>query len=1364
MKGNAYQKVIKQAALSLLVFFAGNTNSYAGSVDIAQTPLFLGAGVQPNIFFVSDDSGSMDWETMMPGYWRHDAYDPNPLRQGTFSDTGATWLDNGTWETAVFNGTDAMDGAYGYIYGRSGGSTDNVYSLDCDGSYYRGWAEECGDSSDSPFDVDWRGRSSGLNKVFFNADIDYKPWSGPCGYGDCIDASFTAARSDPYSTQPGYSIIRNLNLDGDAQGGPFIYDVWIDDSGYSGSGPDSGTSFDETGYAASGLATGAAGLAADLPNGMVDLWDSHMRFTVSAASVNVQLITYNPRPLIPNRGLNENNAFLNTNLSNASCYDVLGTDAMVKSIRDLIINDPANAVAHASTTGAVGCRTIVEVQQNAANWFQYYRRRAFPVKNAVAAVIDAQPNFRYGMTLLNENTTSVGDIFIEVPPGGTSNVAPHNLSIKDAYFSYRQQSNGTPLRKALKMAGEYYSGNETTVPPIKYSCQKNFTILFTDGYWNGGSPYVGDVDNDGVSNTVADVSYLYYGKGSLTGDIYSPMDDNVQVDLPVEADMPTFNAPDNDRTYQHMVTFSVAFGVTGKLVDADNDGEPDVRYDGNAWATGDLTDIKRGDGSSNGWGPASSGPDKIDDLWHAAYNSGGTYASAATPDEITDKLIKAISNIEKRQSSAAAVALNSGTLNANSRVYQASFNSSNWSGSLRSIPIQDGPIDENPADGNDDSPPECDPAQYQTLGALCIDFNDPDDVGEWDAAQKLEVRSEDTRKIFSYSADNNTGIVFDTITDLDAAQQIALRTHPDTLALEALSVGQQRLDYVRGNNANEGTSATNFRVRMSVATGNSKLGDIIHSAPAFVGKPDFFYPDNLEATSYNAFKIAQKNRPGVVYVGANDGMLHAFDASNSSTKGEEIFAYAPGKLISKLPQLTSQTYNQSHTYFVDGSPVTFDAYNGGWKTLLAGSAGAGGQLVYGLDITDPYASGYDESNMLWEFTDVPRVNAGKIYGDIDLGYTIGDVSYARMNNGKWVVIFGNGFNNTEADANPSLTGNAVIYVVDAYTGELIKKFDTQVGMAEDPTGANRPNGISRVTPIDTNGDFKVDYLYAGDLFGNVWKMDVTSSTDSSWTSAYTASSKPKPFFIAKDASGVEQAITTALSVKRHPVKVDETLVLFGTGSYIAVNDSTTVQTQTFYSVWDDGTGTQYARSNFLEQKILDVQTITGTDGIDRDFRVTSSADVDPANYKIDWTTDKGWFMDLGYGADVGERVNVEPILRGNRIIFVTLTPDPDPCNFGGTSWIMEVNANDGSRLRQSPFDVNGDGIIDDLDIVSFGGDDETVTSGVRSKEGIVAKPGILNTKGKKELKFLSGTSGKIDTVTESINENLRDRQSWRQLR
>lgn len=167
-----------QIALSVVIFLTGSTNvAYAGSVGIAQTPLFLGASVQPNVFIVSDDSGSMDWETMTPTYWRYESYDPDPFRRGEFRDYNSSQDDDGTWRAAVFHDswTEDLDGGYGYIYGRSGGSTDNVYGNDCDGSYYRGWAEDCADATDSPLDVDWRVRSSSLNRVFYNPDIDYQP-------------------------------------------------------------------------------------------------------------------------------------------------------------------------------------------------------------------------------------------------------------------------------------------------------------------------------------------------------------------------------------------------------------------------------------------------------------------------------------------------------------------------------------------------------------------------------------------------------------------------------------------------------------------------------------------------------------------------------------------------------------------------------------------------------------------------------------------------------------------------------------------------------------------------------------------------------------------------------------------------------------------------------------------------------------------------------------------------------------------------------------------------------------------------------------------------------------------------------------
>lgn len=1357
-------KVLQGVALSATVFFASAVPVSAANLSMANTPLFLGAAVQPNVFFVSDDSGSMDWEFVTPAHWRWNNYDPDPIRNGSFDDSTPISSQNtdGTIDSAEFEGTDSSGGGYGYIYSNS----DNVYGNDCTSTYYGSRAESCADATNHPLDVEWRGRSAGLNKIFYDTNIEYQPWDGPCNASGtaCANASYTSARSDPYSTQPGYSITRNLATDGDANNGPFIYEVWIDDSGYTGTIPRRGSNFNETGHASTAFTPVITGgiITSDAGNNEVDLWDSHMRFTVTNAEINVKLIEYNPVPSGGTRGLNET-IRVDTDISNSACYDVLGSDAMVKSIRDNILADPANATNYIHAQNTAGCKTIAEVRQNVANWYQYYRRRAFPVKNAIAEVIDAQPTFRFGMTLINR----YDQVFTQVPDISVTNFSAHNTSIKQEYFAYRQASNGTPLRSALYRAGQYFDDTLTSPnadDPIVYSCQKNFTVLFTDGYYSGSFSSLSDRDGDNISPTLSDISYYFYDRD------LSPLADNVQVDLPLESDLPLNTALSTDgdpRTHQHMVTFTVAFGVTGNLSDADGDDLPDLDGSGNAWATGAPT--KSGNWAPDVFSSTQRARDlaRIDDLWHAAFNSAGIYASASSPTEVSQKLVEAISAIASRVGSASAVALNSGTLNANSRLYQARFNSNGWSGDIFSVPIQDGEVDIDGIPG-DDSPLQC--ALYPTLGELC-------DM-EWSGGQQLATLGHAARTVFSMKTDDHSIVEFSDITDLSTAQQTALRTNPDTLAVETVSRGQDRLDYLRGDHSKEADqSGGSFRVRLEVRDFTNEnglgvksiLGDIIHSAPAFVGAPAFSYPNTLEADRYAAYRVLEKDREGIVYVNSNDGMLHAFAA----TTGVEKFAYTPGALTNKLNLLTSPVYNSSHSYFLDGSPIIFDAYksgvNSGWNTMLASSAGAGAQLVFGLNVTDPSTVNLASNLSPWEFTDSAYTDVNGVHGDADLGFTLGDVSYGKMNTGGWAVIFGNGYNNTFADGNVSTTGNAVIYVVDAFNGALIKKLDTQVGMAEDPTGGSRPNGISTVTPVDMDGDFKVDVLYAGDLFGNVWKVDVTNSNPASWNFAYTSAGAPTPFFIAQDSTGVEQPITSALAIKRHPIVKDQTLVLFGTGKYFEVGDSASTgastQIQTFYGIWDNNTGIQHVRSNLLEQEIINQVIVTGTDAVDREFRLTSS-EKDNTDYAIDWSTDKGWYMDLRYGTEYGERVVADPLIRNNRIIFVTQTPDEDPCSSGGTSWIMEINANDGNRLDVPPFDVNGDGIIDDLDVVSYLSDANTITSGVRSKEGIVAQPGILNkTQGQAgEFKYFAGTKGGTDVVIESASSEFRKRQSWRQIR
>jgi len=992
------EKCIEVLALSAIVFFSSAAHAVQPqNLGIAKTPLFLGFSVQPNIFFVSDDSGSMDLEILTPAYWRWYHYDPDPIRDGNYTSRPPTETVNGrnprpvitrftggTFQSAMFGLNDTDRGLYGSIYSND----DNVFRNSCSnqGSPWRGRTESCKNSQNHPLDVDWRARSSDLNRVFYNANILYEPWDGPCTPSGtpCANASFISARSNPYSTQNGFGILRNLSTDGDANNGPFIYEVWIDDSGYTGDNirprpspsprPERGTRFNETGYAAS--AFGSATDIPDAPNGEVDLWDSHMRLTVSSTSISVSLVAYNPQNTAAG-GLNETNLGGVITLNSDSCYKVLGNESSVQAIRDQIIKNPSNAAIDIVATGIPGdpgaaagpeCRTIAETRQNIANWYQYYRRRAYSVKNAIAEVMDAQASFRFGLTVLNNidpDVTYVDDegrpiggkgIFVPLP-AIDEDLSQHNERIKQEYFSFVQPPRGTPLRSALTRAGEYYKkgislSKEDYPSPIIYPCQKNFTILLTDGFWNSDSGFsVGDPDRDTKPNTVADVAYKYY-----ISDLDSTIDNEVALDLPDEIDLlgKTGTTSPEGPTFQHMVTFTVAFGVEGNLVDRDGDGNPDADATGNAW----TVPAKNGK-----WGNPTIGgtADNIDDLWHAAFNSGGVFASASTPREVSDRLIKAIAAFSSRLGSAAAVALNSGTLNANSRLYQARFDSTGWSGNLFSVPIQDGFVDLVPPEG-DDSPPECDGF---AIGELC----NP----EWNAALELANRDYTTRKIFTMNTDDFSLAAFAWDT-LGSAQQDALRVNPDAPpvavpVLEPIDRGEDRLAYIQGDHTNEVNVNGDFRTRSKV--GNYKgptslnvknrLGDIVHSSPAFAGAPNFFYPESIEEGSYAEFKRNNRDRTGVVYVGTNDGMLHGFNAIT----GNEEFAYIPGFLVNKLNRLTSPAYNSRHEYYVDGSPIVFDAYQGGWKSILASSVGAGGQGVFGLDVTDPENFAGERYQKIW---------------------------------------------------------------------------------------------------------------------------------------------------------------------------------------------------------------------------------------------------------------------------------------------------------------------------------------------------------------------------------------------------------------
>ncbi len=675
------------------------------------------------------------------------------------------------------------------------------------------------------------------------------------------------------------------------------------------------------------------------------------------------------------------------------------------------------------------------------------------------------------------------------------------------------------------------------------------------------------------------------------------------------------------------------------------------------------------------------------------------------------QLANAFDEIISRVGSASSASVNAGSISSTTRVYQAKFNSGDWTGSLLSFPVQsvDNPVT-----------PE------NEIGQLLPQ--------EWDAADQLPAFG--SRQIVTINQNTGLAVPF-RWGNIGAARQSQLAPTADGL-------GPQRLDYIRGDGARERLNGGMFRNRPR------KLGDIVSSSPAFVGKPESDYSDTLQAVPYSSFVTANAAREGMVYVGSNDGMLHAFNASS----GVERFAFIPGGVFTNLHELTKPSYN--HMFFVDGSPTVGDIFNGSvWKTMLVAGLNRGGRSIYALDITNP--SSLSEATATtafrWEFTDT------------DLGYTYSRPQLVRMANGVWAAIFGNGYQ----PSTPTGTGRAYLYIVNAWTGALIRKIDTGVG------NLTTPNGLATPAIVDLDGDGIVEYAYAGDLQGNLWKFRLTGATVGNWDVAFTSPSR-QPLFVARDASNARQPITSRPEVGFGP-NGNDLVVLFGTGKFLELVDKTPTQQQTFYGVFDANTGgvgdIVSGRAVMTRQEIIFQGNVTFTTPsattVTRPLRVSTENAVGGA-------TGRGWYLDLltPPGTFNGEMQVSDSILRNGRVIFTTLIPDADPCSPGGTSWLMELDSTSGARLDESPFDNNRDSRFTDDDLVEVVLPDGTrirvPASGLGSEVGITATPGVaVSPEAGAEFKYLSGTTANaagsnIQIAVENPGRNAFGRQSWRQIR
>lgn len=690
-------------------------------------------------------------------------------------------------------------------------------------------------------------------------------------------------------------------------------------------------------------------------------------------------------------------------------------------------------------------------------------------------------------------------------------------------------------------------------------------------------------------------------------------------------------------------------------------------------------------------------PNPLDQMASAGGTSAAYYANNLATLNSTFSSI--FSSIIAQSGAAAAVAMTSGSVVAGGKIYQGQFNSADWSGDMIAY--------------NTDA----------TTGAVT--------TTAWQAGSVLNGQNYDTgRNIITYKPSTAKGIPFKwpanpsspTSTELDTTQTTALTSNPSLNASNPADTGVNRLNYLRGQ-----TGLSGFRPRLI-----SVLGDIVDSAPAYVGPPSFDYPDNLESASYYAFRALYATRAPTLYVGANDGMLHAFDAGT----GQEKLAFVPNGVYSNLAQLTSPNY--SHRYYVDGSPTVVDTfYSSAWHTTLVAGLGSGGRSVYALNVTNP--ANFSEANaaslVMWEYT------------DSDLGYVYSQPSIVKLNTGAWAAVFSNGYNST--------TGVAALYIVDIGTGALIKKISTGVG------SSTTPNALAAPTLVDTNADGTADTAYVGDLQGNMWKFDLCNANNQGVCASNTNGWSATKIFVAQDASGNPQPITSAAEVTRQ-FSGNGYQLFFGTGKYLESSDISTTGTQTFYSVWDRTTpafSTVSTRANLQQQTVTTTTTANGTT-----YRTTSSNTVNwdsPAGSG----TQRGWYMDLPAS---GERVVSDPSLYSNRILFTTMIPNATTCSGGGTGWLMELDATTGAALGGPTFDVNGDGVVDTNDYVGTPGSypsgvaKSSIPSAVRMQKNPGAPNGGLMNKWTSMSQKNATTNSSLENVLNSLPP-IQSRSSWRQI-
>ena len=898
-------------------------------------------------------------------------------------------------------------------------------------------------------------------------------------------------------------------------------------------------------------------------------------------------------------------------------------------------------------------RTIAEELVNYATWYSYYRTRNKAAKGGAAEAFSSPAlgnKVRVGYTSIWDRNP----FFIPVADGndgrfinndGTNgNPATQSRSKWYSHLFAANASDATPLRPALKRAGDYFSNNRSgfqngagpygpETGSAVLSCRQNFSILTTDGYWNEGSnPGNPNYDganfpatitgpggksftfpasdpnrfkyDDSYADTLADVAMYYWNRDLMTG-----LTNNVP------------SGDENPAFWQHMVTFGIAIGLgttTGWKTIADVPANPTWPQIFNNHPTG------------------------IDDLLHAAVNGHGAFVSATDPTKFAEGLAEALAKINERTGSFSNVGATSSTeLNTGALIFSASYLSGAWTGELS--------------------------AENALTGAV-----------QWKTSNAGSIPSYATRNIYTRGGTLTGGVGATGTgggTTFPTAQQESALVRTGGPANYAVT-GADNASYIKGNQSLEGVAAGKLRSRSTV------MGDIVNSSPAYV-------------TDTNT-----------VYIGSNDGMLHAFNAAN----GQELFAYVPGIInFGYLADLSRRDYD--HRWFVDG-PISISSRSlspDGTKNILIGTLGRGGKGLYALDVTAPGSFG--NGNVKWE-----RNSTSATLASDNMGLVLGKPVLAKVRAGSLTsaVVLGNGIN--------SGSDKAALLVLNMDNGNVIREI---------PTDNTTNNGLFAPTGIYGADGKTLVYAYAGDLQGNVWKFDLTSSSPSAWSA--------KKIFVAEKTAGVPQSITGGIASAVDP-RTNKRWIFFGTGSFLTAADANDLgaSKQSMYGVIDDiATGAAYTRSNLTQRSV----TVVGTgEDTERSFQ-------DLVNL-----TNKGWYLDL---PDGGERMVLDVQVDGSYLQFNTMIPSGDSCaDAAGSGYINAITPfSDMDASTRSYFDLDGDGVTDDT---GTGGK----PTGSFKTSGIPTLSLLLPGQGR----FGAVVDGNLAIPTFRKGRPLWNRVSWREMR